>query len=140
MRDFFRKWWERLGFRAVIWVILFSAWLVFTAFSRGVDVFDPVFWILLVLGSLLLVNFLYLAWWLYLSPEASTPKPTPAQLREKRIRAVDDAVDNLPGAVSLPELCEKLDEKQTRKLLHHMNRIRPGSRHLRDTAHLWPLD
>jgi hypothetical protein len=38
----------------------------------------------------------------------------------------------LPDGITLSSLCEKLNEKQTRELLHLLHQIRPGSRHLRD--------
>ena len=140
MKDLFRDWENRLSRRMVTLAVMLSAGLVFAVLRHGFEMSNPLSWLLLLLGGLSLVNFLYLGWWLYFSPEAGAPKPAPSQIRQQRILAVADTVDDLPSGISLADLCEKLDEKQTRKLLHQMQQTRPGNRHLRDTAHLWPHD
>ncbi len=103
---------------------------------NGFDYSNPVLWVVLLVGVVFLVIGVQFAWLLY-GEEPSFPTST--QLKQQQFLAVADSVDGLPGGMSLADLCEKLDEKQTRKLLHQLNQIRPGNRHLRDVIGKHPF-
>ena len=131
-----KNYWRHQAFvRMGLLVVLFPFLMAYEMLKKGSNYSNPVPWILLLVGVLFLIIAFQFVW---LSHEQASSPPTPARLRQQRILAVADTVDDLPGGISLADLCERLDEKQTRKLLHQMQQTRPGNRHLRDTPHLWP--
>lgn len=136
MRNFFREWARRLDARMSMFVIVVALVNLFVMLRNGFDHSKPGLWFLLFASILLPALFFKRAWRLNFSwNDDPPPAPlTPAQLRQQRILAVADTVDDLPDGMTLDRLCEKLDEKQLRRLLHQMNQIRPGSRHLRDVV------
>jgi hypothetical protein len=142
MKDFFREWGRRLDAHMSMFAVVVSVVVLFCMLRDGFDHSKPALWYLLFASILLPLLFFKRAWRLNFSwsDEPRPPPPTPTKLRQQRILAVADTVDGLPGGITLEELCEKLNEKQTRKLLHQMHRTRPGNRHLRDMAHLWLSD
>lgn len=123
-----------------MFVIVVSLVNLLIMLRDGFDHSKPGLWFLLFASILLPALLFKRAWRLNFTWDDAPPPAqlTPAQLRQQRILAVADTVDGLPGGISLADLCERLDEKQTRKLLHQMQQTRPGNRHLRDTPHLWP--
>lgn len=118
---------ERVTTVAVVAPLL----LIYATLTNGFDYASLGTWLALVIGLLFLVIGVQFAWLLYFEPP---PPPTAAQRRQQQLSAAADSVDGLPGGMSLADLCEKLDEKQTRKLIHQLHQIRPGSRHLRDVV------
>ena len=136
VKAFFREWGRRLDARMSILVIVFSLVNLFIMLRDGFNHSNPGLWFLLFASILLPALLFKRAWRLNFSWDDDTrPAPlTPAQLRQQRILAVADTVDGLPDEMTLDHLCAKLDEKQLRRLLHQLNQIRPGNRHLRDVA------
>jgi hypothetical protein len=136
MKAFFRKWGRRLDARMSMVVIIVALLNLFVMLRDGFDHSKPGLWFLLFASILLPALLFKRAWRLNFTWDDSPPPAplTPAQLRQQRILAVADTVDGLPDGITLNQLCEMLDEKQIRRLLHQMNQIRPGNRHLRDVV------
>lgn len=131
LKDYFSRWKRRVLNRFITTAVLVPIMLVAGMLWNGFDYSNPVLWVVLLLGFVFFVIGVQFAWLLYCEAPSA---PTPAQLRQQQFLAVADSVDSLPGKMSFPDLCEKLDDKQTRKLLHQLNQIRPGKRHLRDVV------
>jgi hypothetical protein len=136
MKAFFREWGRRLDARMSMFVIIVALLNLFVMLRDGFDHSKPGLWFLFFASILLPALLFKRAWRLNFSWD-DDPPPAPltsAQLRQQRILAVADTVDGLPDGMTLGHLCEKLDEKQLRRLLHQLNQIRPGNRHLRDVV------
>jgi len=131
LKDYFSRWKKRVLDRFITTAVLAPIMLVAAMLWNGFDYSNPVLWVVLLLGVVFFVIGVQVAWLLYgESPSA----PTPTQLRQQQFLAFADSVDSLPGRMSFPDLCKKLDDKQTRKLLHQLHQIPPGKRHLRDVV------
>ncbi|MEZ5387669.1 MAG: hypothetical protein R3F13_19345 [Prosthecobacter sp.] len=133
MRWFFREWGMRLIQRFGMLIVLGP--LIFFVLHAAEDRIDTVgewLWALVaVLLPLVLGKWL---WDLHDIVDVEQPPPSPAEERGLRLTTVADSVNDLPGGISFQELCDQLDEKQMRKLLHLLHQIRPGERHLRDVV------
>ena len=114
-KDYFSRWKSRILDRFITTAVFAPVMLVAGMLWNGFDYSNPVLWVVLLVGVVFLVIGVQFAWLLYGEEPSS---PTAAQLKQQQFLAVADSVEGLPGGMSLVDLCEKLDEKQTRKLLH----------------------
>jgi hypothetical protein len=133
LRWFFREWMRRL-IRAFSMMLVLGPLIVFVLHANEERIDSLGEWLWAIVAVLLPVLLGKWLWKLQFDDdgEIPAPPPTPAQLRQSRLAAVADTVNDLPGGIRFEELCLQLDEKQTRRLLHLLHQIRPGERHLRD--------
>jgi hypothetical protein len=131
LRDYFSRRKRRVLDRFITTAVLAPIMLVAGMLWNGFDCSNPFLWVVLLLGLVFFVIGVQFAWLLCCEAPSA---PTPAQLRQQQFLAVADSVDSLPGKMSFPDRCKKLDDKQTRKLLHQLHQIPPGKRHLRDVV------
>ncbi len=131
LRWFFREWMKRCG-HAFSMLVVFGPLFFFVLHANEERIDSLGEWVWALVAVLLPVVFGKWLWRLLWSDDAERPAPaTPAQLRQQRLLTVADSVDDLPGGITFVDLCETLDEKQIRKLLHQLHQTRPGERHLR---------
>jgi hypothetical protein len=133
MKKFFREWGRRCAARFSLIAFVAPFVFLFVMIRDGLGRTDITDWVVLAVLTVIALICGKTAWRLNFSWDAPVdPPPTPAQLRQQRLLTVADSVAELPAGITFADLCETLDEKQTRKLLHHLHQIRPGERHLRD--------
>lgn len=131
LRWFFREWGKRCVRQFAGWLV-FGPIVIFVLHANDDRIDTPGEWIWALVAVLLPVVFGKWLWHLQFDDEEKAVPPTPAELRRARLEAVADSVDQLPHGISFTALCEQLDERQTRRLLHLLHQTRPGERHLRD--------
>jgi len=132
MKKFFREWGRRCAARFSLFAVVAPFVFLFVMIRDGLGQTDITDWVVLAVLTVIALICGKTAWRLHFSwDDPLAPPPTPAQLRQQRLLTVADSIDDLPGGITFADLCETLDEKQTRRLLHQLHQTRPGERHLR---------